>query len=1258
MRLPFGRRHAARSDSFSSRLSLFSLCALAASPAAAISFTPVPSPNLDLSQLGRVVLAGDFSGISLYQFEEQNVHATRNNNGSEQLLARMPNALFAPIANTDATIRTMCTLDTDNGTVVILGGNFTSIRGPDEDAKALQSNAIALFNPDTAAVTPLPGLSGQVNSLLCDQDKKRVYLGGSFVGANSTNALAWEAGKNWVNLPFAGFNGPVTSIAKASNGNIIFGGSFTGLGNASTPSTPDGQIINLSTASITTGSSATTAGFSDPKNIICKTGGEDGSGNTWLLQDNAPGFWDAKFRHGFRPTKLRLYNTHQDGRGTKTWRFTAMPINGIMNFTYIDPVTHKNATCTSECPLSDDKSVEFQDFHFVNLVGMNQFRFDISAFYGNGGGLDGLELFADDISSYAVDDFNEPTCAGLEFPSTATSTGPWTVTPSYSSTAEYLSALLTAPISNNSASVVFSPDIRESGHYSVDLYTPGCLQDNTCATRGQVKISGQMTADPTKSVPIDVDLYQTNNFDKYDQVYFGFIDASSGGFRPSVTLTPRAGQDLAQMTIVAQRIGFTLINSTGGLNGLYEYAPGAAVNASDFMKSKFNRLGGSFDTGSTVKALGTVGDATYIAGNFTGDRGVRNIVALEGDDEKTLSLDGGLDGAVNTLFINGTNIFVGGAFAATSDGSTKDLHNVAIYDTSKKTWKSLGAGVSGTVSRVVGMTMNVTSTTPEVVVSVNGEFDELRAFGGRPAVKVNGFGIWVPSQNNWLQNLEGLAVESVDGILSASILNLAGQSLYAGSLSASSLGVNGAASLGSDTLGRLPVDIQPSTDSSSSGVTKRADTSAATSDIRGVTTGVFDVDNGRNLTILGGHFTAKASDGSTIHNLLISDGADKDSVKGLGDGISANSTFLALAVEGDILFAGGKVEGTVNGDAVSGLVTYNLASRSFNTQPPALSGGNSTVSSIAVRSATKDVYVAGSFTSAGSLGCNSICFFSTTASQWNQAGRNLDGTISSLLWASDNILLAGGSLTINSTATAFLGRYDTSTQTWNIFPGAEKLPGPVTVLTAGTSDGNQIWAAGTSAQDGSAYLMKYDGSAWQRAGESALQPGTDIRGLQIFSLAASHDESPLLNKDEALLITGSIVLADFGPASAVLYTGNKKFTPFALTTTSSSSSSSDSDTSSNGGSIARVFSERNSFFSKSNANSMPLGFVVLIGLAIALGLMLLLVVGGLALDRLRKRREGYVPAPTSMIDRGNGMARIPPHELLEGLGRRGGVPQV
>lgn len=80
----------------------------------------------------------------------------------------------------------------------------------------------------------------------------------------------------------------------------------------------------------------------------------------------------------------------------------------------------------------------------------------------------------------------------------------------------------------------------------------------------------------------------------------------------------------------------------------------------------------------------------------------------------------------------------------------------------------------------------------------------------------------------------------------------------------------------------------------------------------------------------------------------------------------------------------------------------------------------------------------------------------------------------------------------------------------------------------------------------------------------------------------------------------------------------------------------------------------------STEKHLALVFVVLIGLAIALALILILVASGIILDRIRKKREGYTPAPTSMYDRGSGIQRVPPRELLEQLerSRPGEAPHV
>jgi hypothetical protein len=1113
----------------------------------AITFNPVQSSNIDLSNLGRVGLAGDFDGISLYQFQGQSENGY-NTNDSQSVLSQFPNGGFATLASSDATIRAMCSFVMEDGTTsgIIVGGNFTSLGG-------INSPGAAMFNPNSSAVTPLTGLSGQVSALLCDQDTNTVYLGGNLIGVNSTNAIAWVGSNGWTNLPFNGFNGPVTSITKASNGHIIFGGEFTALGNTTSFNELDQQVINIAGANFTSGSSNSTPGFSDPSSIVCKTNGTDGPGETWLLADTTPGFLDAEFGFGFSPTKLRLWNTHLDGRGTKTWRYTAHPIDGIMNFTYIDPVTGQNSSCTSQCPLSNSTSVPYQDFYFVNVIGMNGFRVDISDWYGNGGGLTGIELFENDIFAYAVNNFNEPTCAGIQIPSEATNTGPWTISPSLQSLSGFLTATVTE---SESASVVFLPDIKQSGNYSVNMYTPGCIEDNSCSSRGRITINGTLSSG-SSSATFTTEIYQTNNFDKYDQIYVGYIDAGTASFRPSITLAPVPGQNTPDLSVVAQRVGFTLTSPAGGLNNLFEYDPSQLVfEPANFTNSTFDQAGLSLGTGSMVNALATAGSSTFVGGHFSTSN-FKYIFAIDGTTTNALS-GGGLNGAVLTMFVNGTTVYVGGAFTNTSTGGVFGISNVATYDASQNAWGALGAGVNGSVSSIVPLVLNVTANVPETVITLTGDFSEILAFGDNSSIAADGFAVWVPSQGNWLQNLD-VATTAIDGELTASVDIPGSGTLLAGSLSSAQLGVNGIVGLSAGpSLTPLPVNIQSS--QSQSSLTKR-DTSSQ--NYSGVVTGVFYENGGRNVTILGGHFTATGSNGSDINNLLFLNGSNSDITTGVGSSLSSDSTILALAVQGDTLYAGGSLTGTVNGDSVDGLITYDLLTSTFPSQPPSLGGGSVSVLSISMRPSSTDVYVGGSFSSAGSLECPGVCVF-TSNSQWNRPGSNLGGTANVMLWTSSDSLTVGGALTFNN-GNISLATYDATSQVWSEADGASAIPGPVTALAAANSDASQLWVAGTAA-NGSAFLMNYDGTNWNAV--DGLGAGTTILGLQMLPLTTDHASSSLIATGETLMVTGALTLPGFGNASAALFNGSS-FEPFILTTSSSNT----------GGSLSQIFSQEQNFFS-------------------------------------------------------------------------------
>jgi hypothetical protein len=92
------------------------------------------------------------------------------------------------------------------------------------------------------------------------------------------------------------------------------------------------------------------------------------------------------------------------------------------------------------------------------------------------------------------------------------------------------------------------------------------------------------------------------------------------------------------------------------------------------------------------------------------------------------------------------------------------------------------------------------------------------------------------------------------------------------------------------------------------------------------------------------------------------------------------------------------------------------------------------------------------------------------------------------------------------------------------------------------------------------------------------------------------------------------------------------------------------------GTIATFFSQYEVTFPASGKN-LAKGYVILISLAIALALVFLIVVCGVLASYIRRRREGYQPAPTMMggAEKSTSMQdRLPPSELLQDVGTPGG----
>lgn len=1213
------------------------LSLLLASPTTAITFNPVPVPPLSLGDLGRIAFTGDFDSISLYQYQGQSQQYPGRNGA---LLSRYPNGVFATINVTDADIKAMCTLPINGAERVVFAGNFTGV------GNMPTPGGIALLDPTNGNVRALEGLSGSVNALYCDREGGRVYVGGSLSGANSTNALVWKDG--WEDLSFHGFNGPIHSITRASNDNIVFGGEFNGLGgNASTVSSKNNtQVIPISNARISAQTSSGINGFTDPKNIACKADyTTQGADSTWLMADRADGFWKAEFGFGFEPTNMKLYNTDFQGRGTKTFHFTALPLGGILNLTYTDPQTGQKAFCDLRCPLPEGNTTA-QDFAFVNVVGMNAFRIDITEHYGAGAGLNGIELFQDAIYSYAVNEFNEPrNCGPTGSLSESTATGSWQVSPSHDSNSQYLTTVLQgSPIDVNAATVTFVPDVKQSGNYSVTIFTPGCQGDGTCGTRGRVNVTA-VAGGQTEST----ELWQTNNFDKYDEVYNGFIDATSGA-PPRVIIQPAAGQGPSPVTVVAQRVRFTLLKATSGnLNGLFEYQPGQTAEADNFSDSVINAAGASLSPRekALVTSVARGDDTLYVGGSFNTTDKRNNIFAIrDGATGPTALSASGLNNQVMTLFHNASTLYVGGNFTNTVDSNAPGLRGVAAYTNNE--WKPLGAGVEGVVLYLVPFSLNITDNTPEEVLAVSGFFSQVNAFDNNPATSVNDFAVWVPSRSNWLHNLEFYSLAMSGRLMT--FADVPGSARwFGGSVSSGALLASGSAELQSGDqleLEAFPVKIKAQRQAS---LRKRAIVDGQNLNTTGVRTGTFYKENGMNKTILAGHFAATGADNQNITNVLIIDGNDSDKVTGFNDELDANSTFATVAVMNNILYAGGVVSGQLRNDRVAGVVAYDLTKNEFTpVQPPPLQGINVTVNAIAPRPKSNDIFIGGQFQSAGALSCAAVCMWNTERNQWNQAGNGIQGEVTSLTWIGDTKLLIAGNLTSGNNHTKIL-TFDSTNSQYAVIPGANDLPGPVTALTIANRNGDQFWAAGQGS-DGTAYLQRFDGSKWIPADPAMFGASTDIRGIQVLSLSENHDASQIIDQDQDLLLMGHINVTDFGTASAVLFNGTSLI-PFLLATKGQ-------DGQTEPGSLSSIFVENpNSFFLKSDSH-LALWAIVLIGLAIALVLTFLLVVIGIIIEWYRKKQQGYAPAPTSYTDRMGNVGRVPPEQLFGTLSKPQQAPAI
>ncbi|KAF9110383.1 hypothetical protein BGX27_006435 [Mortierella sp. AM989] len=559
-------------------------------------------------------------------------------------------------------------------------------------------------------------------------------LGDSSNGSKSQLVASTQAAGSWGSLPFKGLNGAVASVAKGPDGTFYFGGQFDTTADGESFSAPDTQLVNMDKVKVTTGNGKDSV---QDRSIVCQpsTLGRE----NWIMRDNIPGYWRAEFPLLITPTLFRIWNVDTTkessggataSRGTKTFSIVAQPSNQLLNLSFVDPVTHLVQYCTvcTLLPWSISASVHhgYQDFLVVTPVLLHAVQLDIKSWYGQGGGLGGIEVYQSEIFVRSVDELNSASkCLSSTSVITSSNHSNNNGNKDFAASSNFLGAewvtmnmtdgwqtVVAANISatngqeRKEAYVDLVPYLQESGMYDVYIYTPACSSaaspstllsgdnstvippSNACKNRGFVDVNMYFTSPENV---ITVTIPQTNSVDKYDKIYSGMVVHSTLDFKPhvivgpSLTKTGTNGGGVIQ-TIIVDSVQFVKQATLNSTNSLLFYHPGTSVAGSqgkqekDQIRGLDSSIWGNLPTqlpdGAAVNSLvtyyGSIGSSSsstssllFIGGNFQGT-GYANLVAWDGTAFAPMTSGSpsasGLDGTVNSMALYQSNLYVVGDF--------------------------------------------------------------------------------------------------------------------------------------------------------------------------------------------------------------------------------------------------------------------------------------------------------------------------------------------------------------------------------------------------------------------------------------------------------------------------------------------------------------------------------------------------------------------------------------------------------------------
>jgi hypothetical protein len=405
----------------------------------------------------------------------------------------------------------------------------------------------------------------------------------------------------------------------------------------------------------------------------------------------------------------------------------------------------------------------------------------------------------------------------------------------------------------------------------------------------------------------------------------------------------------------------------------------------------------------------------------------------------------GVNNKVYAVVTDGaSNVYVGGEF---TEAGGISVNRIARYNTLTNTWHALGSsggnGISGGINTVFALALSGDT------LYVGGSFAEVNTGSASPVSASNIARFHIPT-STWSALGSGVNNTVFALTVSGNWLYVGGQFSLAGGNSASRV-----------------ARYNTQTDTWSALASSNGNGVQHTSPNQPVVRALAVV--GNDVYVAGAFTGANAGSSSVPANAVARFNTQTNTWSALassnGNGLGGPSVtvFSMLAVGNEIYVAGNFTQA----NAGSSPITVNHVAR-FNTQTNTWSALGTTTVGVATQARSllsigNDLYVGGSFTTAGGVSANNVARFNIQNNTWSALGSGVNGSADALALSGDTLFVGGNFTFSGSSPMNRVARYIISANKWERLWSGAGLNSEVRALFVSGSD---VYVGGIFSQAG------------------------------------------------------------------------------------------------------------------------------------------------------------------------------------------------